>query len=68
MGTSIVTVGGKVVYPAPDAARNRADSLRDPQTPDVEHRRLALFLGAAAAVGLLILLIACIAHRDRTER
>ncbi len=72
MGTPIVTIGGKVVYPAPDVARDRARAVIAPGTSDIrdpntcQRGRMALFFGLAAAVGLLVLLLVWIARRDRT--
>lgn len=71
MGTPIVTVGGKVVYPAPSASRNGADAAVATTMSWADDRdfwepqRVAIFLGVAAIVGVLILLLAWIARRDR---
>lgn len=71
MGTPIVTIGGKVVYPTPGTSHDGASAVVAAHTSWADDRdfwepqRVAIFLGVAAVVGVLILLFVWIARRDR---
>ncbi len=73
MSTPIVTIGGKVVYTTPAAARFRLEDTRAssvsgrPGEGTCQCDRLALAFGLAAVAGLLILLVVwVVAQRGRT--
>lgn len=72
MGAPIVTIGGKVVYTAPEATRLRPHNTPSSPAPNAlrntacRRDRRALAVGLAVLAGLLTLLFLwVVAHRER---